>query len=31
MGGGNEQIVAIKCCFKDGLSATKTLVLVQKA
>ena len=23
-------MVAIKCCFKDGLSATETLVLVQK-
>jgi hypothetical protein len=31
MGGGNEQRVAIKCCFKAGLSATETLVVVQKA
>jgi hypothetical protein len=31
MEGGNEQRVAIKCCFKVGLSATETLVLVQKA
>jgi hypothetical protein len=31
MDGGNEQRVAIKFCFKAGLSATKTLVLVQKA
>jgi histone-lysine N-methyltransferase SETMAR len=31
MDGGNEQRVAIKCCFKAGLSATETLVLVQKA
>jgi len=30
MDGGNEQRVAIKFCFKDGLSATETLVLVQK-
>jgi hypothetical protein len=29
--GGNEQRVAIKFCFKAGLSATGTLVLVQKA
>jgi hypothetical protein len=28
--GGNEQRVAIKFCFKAGLSATETLVLVQK-
>jgi hypothetical protein len=28
---GNEQRVAIKFCFKAGLSATETLVLVQKA
>jgi len=27
----NEQRVAIKFCFKAGLSATETLVLVQKA
>jgi hypothetical protein len=27
---GNEQRVAIKFCFKAGLSATETLVLVQK-
>jgi hypothetical protein len=31
MDGGNEQIVVIKFCFKAGLSATETLVLVQKA
>ena len=31
MGGGNEQRVAIKFCFKAGLSATETLELVQKA
>jgi len=31
MDGGNEQRVAIKCCFEMGLSATETLVLVQKA
>ena len=30
MDGGNEQRVAIKFCFKVGLSATETLVLVQK-
>jgi hypothetical protein len=30
MDGGNEQKVAIKFCFKAGLSATETLVLVQK-
>jgi hypothetical protein len=29
--GGNEQRVVIKFCFKDSLSATETLVLVQKA
>jgi hypothetical protein len=29
--GGNEHRVAIKFCFKAGLSATETLVLVQKA
>jgi len=29
LGAGNEQI-AIKFCFKTGLSATETLVLVQK-
>jgi hypothetical protein len=29
--GGNEQSVAIKFCFKAGLSATETPVLVQKA
>ena len=28
---GNEQRVAIKVCFKARLSATGTLVLVQKA
>ena len=31
MDGGNEQRVAIKFCFKAGLTATETLVLVQKA
>ena len=31
MDGGNEQRVAIKFCFKAGLSAIETLVLVQKA
>jgi hypothetical protein len=31
MDGGNEQRVAIKFCFKAVLSATETLVLVQKA
>jgi hypothetical protein len=31
MDGGNEQRVAIQFCFKAGLSATETLVLVQKA
>ena len=31
MDGRNEQRVAIKFCFKAGLSATETLVLVQKA
>jgi len=31
MDGGNEHRVAIKVCFKAGLSATETLVLVQKA
>jgi len=31
MDGGNEQRVALKCCFKAGLSATETVVLVQKA
>jgi hypothetical protein len=31
MGGGNEQRVAIKFCFKAGLFATEALVLVQKA
>jgi len=31
MDGGNEQRVAIKFCFKAGLSATETLVLVQKS
>ena len=28
---GNEQRVAIKFCFKAGLSATEALVVVQKA
>jgi len=31
MDGGNEQRAAVKFCFKAGLSATETLVLVQKA
>ena len=31
MDSGNEQSFAIKFCFKAGLSATETLVLVQKA
>jgi hypothetical protein len=31
MDNGNEQRVVIKFCFKAGLSATETLVLVQKA
>ena len=31
MGGGNEQSVATTFCFKAGLSATETLVLMQKA
>ena len=31
MNGGNEQKVAIRLCFKAGLSATETLVLVLKA
>jgi len=31
MDGGTEQRVAIKVCFKAGLSATETLLLVQKA
>jgi hypothetical protein len=31
MDGGKEQRVAIKICFKAGLSATETLVLVEKA
>jgi hypothetical protein len=31
MDGGNKQTVALKFCFKAGLSATETLVLVQKA
>jgi len=30
MDGGNEQRVSIKFCFKTGLSATETIVLVQK-
>jgi hypothetical protein len=30
MEGGNEKRYAIKFCFKAGLSATETLVLVQK-
>ena len=31
MDGGNNQTVAIKFCFKAGLSVTETQVLVQKA
>jgi hypothetical protein len=31
MDGGNEQRVTIQFLFKAGLSATETLVLVQKA
>jgi hypothetical protein len=31
MDGGNEQRVSTKFCFKAGLSATETLLLVQKA
>jgi hypothetical protein len=31
MDGGNEQRVAVKFCFKAGLSAIETLVLVQNA
>jgi hypothetical protein len=31
MDGGNEQRLAIKFCFKAGLSAKETIVLVQKA
>ena len=31
MDGRNEQRSATKCCFNAGLSATETLVLVQKA
>jgi hypothetical protein len=31
MDGGNEQRVVMKVCFKADLSATETLVLVQKA
>jgi hypothetical protein len=31
MDGGNKQRVAIKFCFKAGLSATETLVLVENA
>jgi hypothetical protein len=31
MGGGSEQRVPIKFCLKAGLSATETIVLVQKA
>jgi len=31
MDSGNDQRVAIKFCFKPGLSATEILVLVQKA
>jgi len=30
MDGGNEQRVALKLCFKAGLSATETLVMVQQ-
>jgi len=31
MDGGYEQRVALKFCFKTGLSATETIVLMQKA
>jgi hypothetical protein len=31
MDGGNEQRVAAKFCFKGGISATETLVLVENA
>jgi hypothetical protein len=31
MDGGNERGVVITFCFKAGLSATETLLLVQKA
>jgi len=31
MDAGNEQRVAIKFCFKAGLSATETVILVQKS
>ena len=31
MDGGNERRVAIKFCFKTGLSATETVVLVEEA
>ena len=31
MDGGNQQRVVIKFCFKAGISATETLVWVQKA
>ena len=31
MDGGNEQRVVITVCFKASLSATETLILVQKA
>jgi len=31
MDDGNEQRIAIQFCFKAGLFATETLVLVQKA
>jgi hypothetical protein len=31
MDGGNEQRVAIKFCFKGGVSATETLLLMQKS
>jgi hypothetical protein len=31
MGGGNEQRVAVKFCFKASLSATEILVLVEMA
>ena len=31
MDGGNEQRVAIKFCFKAGLSVTETVVVIQKA
>jgi hypothetical protein len=31
MDGGNDQIFVIKFCLKAGLSATETLILLQKS